>query len=69
MLIMDAGQACHCSFSVVDCKTEFFQPDFTANSIVEVKVHLRSTAPLPITLSQLKIEFVREVSKCSLEGS
>ena len=45
----------------VECKTVFSEPSYTADALVQVKVFLRSSAPLCLNMSKLTILFVEEV--------
>ena len=43
--------------SCVECKVRFTRPSVAADGVVEVEVYLRSNAPLPLTLSNLSVQF------------
>lgn len=57
--------------SYIECKSAFTQPIFQADSPIELKVHLRSSAPLPLTLCKLMVLFYQEEynSWCVIDDS
>lgn len=47
----------------VECKAVFDKSNYMVDSLIEVNIYLRSSAPLSLNMSKLAILFMEEVSQ------